>query len=321
MSRAGEAAATRFASRGSGKNSDIRRRHAHPRRPRPKIIDAMRRLPRRPAPERKGPAAAAAVTAAFVALLLAWGKPAYAGGAAAATAVALEHRTVAGVPVTLVTADLRSPRVRVTAVLPRGGRGTSEPFGAMITRTRPTAAITGTFFATDSLLPIGDIVIGGRLAHFGGRGAALCLTADPKTGGLKAAMRSNAGRWRHTDWGGCQTVLAGGMWLVRGGAPATPGPRGQGFRDPSLFRPNPRVAVGITARGKLLLAVTRRPVSLERWARALRTVGAVHALNLDGGSSTALFFRGRTLIRPGRRLTNVLVVHAAAAPRTRSASL
>jgi hypothetical protein len=69
----------------------------------------------------------------------------------------------------------------------------------MIARTRPVAAITGTFFATDSLLPIGDIVIGGRLAHFGGRGAALCLTADRKTGGLKAAMRSNAGRWRHTD--------------------------------------------------------------------------------------------------------------------------
>jgi hypothetical protein len=68
-------------------------------------------------------------------------------------------------------------------------------------------------------------------------------------------------------------VLAGGMWLVRGGAPATPGPRGQGFRDPSLFRPNPRVAVGITARGKLLLAVTRRPVSLERWARALGPSG------------------------------------------------
>ena len=208
----------------------------------------------------------------------------------------------------------------MTAVLPGGGIGRAESLPAMMLRTAPAAAITGTFFATDSLLPIGDIVIGGALRHFGGRGAALCLAPDPATGGTRATFRPNAGRDRHTDWSGYETVLAGGMWLVRSGALAL-APRAQGFRDPSLFRPNPRVAVGVTAANNLLLVATRNRVTLRHWARALRGLGAVDALNLDGGSSTGLFFGGRTLIRPGRHLTNALVVYTRRDAYERAAAL
>jgi exopolysaccharide biosynthesis protein len=126
-------------------------------------------------------------------------------------------------------------------------------------------------------------------------------------------MRDNAGLWRRTDWSGYETVVAGGMWLLRGGAWALD-PRGQGFRDPSLFRPNPRVAVGLTATNKLLLVATGQRVTLGQWARTLRALGARDALNLDGGSSTALFFNGKPVIQPGRALTNVLVVHALPVP-------
>lgn len=220
----------------------------------------------------------------------------------------LERKTAAGVPVKIITVNLNSPEVRVTTALPRQGRGRSESLGAMMARTTPAAAITGTFFATDSLLPIGDIVIGGELRHFGGRGAALCLAPHPAGRGMIATFRPNAGLYRHTDWQGYETVLAGGMWLVRDGALAL-APRAQGFRDPSLFRPNPRVAVGVTAANKLLLVATGKRVTLRRWAEALRSLGAVDALNLDGGSSTGMFFQGYPVIRPRRHLTNVLVVY------------
>lgn len=222
--------------------------------------------------------------------------------------VVLERKTVTGTPVKVITVNLNSPEVRVALSLSRRGRGFSETFPAMMARTTPAAAITGTFFATDSLLPIGDIVIDGHLAHFGGRGAALCLTQNPATGGTLAAMRPNAGIWRHTDWSGYDTVLAGGMWLVRGGELALD-PKAQGFRDPSLFRPNPRVAVGITPANKLLLVATGKRVTLRRWAQMLRGLGAVDALNLDGGSSTGMYFQGYPVIRPRRALTNALLVY------------
>jgi len=32
-------------------------------------------------------------------------------------------------------------------------------------------------------------------------------------------------------------------------------------------------------------------------------------MNLDGGSSTAMYYRGKTITTPGRRLTNVLLIY------------
>ncbi len=265
---------------------------------------------------------------ARAALLLPAALSAFAGAPARADQIAppvpprvvLQRKTVLGTPVKVITVNLNSPEVRVTPMLAAGGAGRAESFRAMMVRSAPAAAVTGTFFATNSLLPIGDIVIGGELAHFGGRGAALCLAPDPLTGGTRAVMRANAGLWRHTDWSGCETVLAGGMWLVRDGVLALD-PRAQGFRDPSLFRPNPRVAVGLTPAGKLLLVATGKRVTLGRWAKVLRGLGAHGALNLDGGSSTGMFFQGNPVIRPRRHLTNVLVVYSrrAAYDRARAA--
>ena len=229
---------------------------------------------------------------------------------AATAAITLSRTRAANVNVVLVRADLSAPNVRVSVALARGGPGSSERFSRLMQRTGATAGLTGTFFGTDNKQPIGDIVIGGRLAHFGGRGAALCFPRSPQRGrrGRRAVMRDNAGISRHTDWSRYQTVIAGGMWLVRNGRLALK-PRAQGFRDPSLFRPAARVAVGLTGGNELLLVATRQPVTLEGWARTLRALGTRDALNLDGGSSTGLFYRGRVVLRPGRRLTNALVVY------------
>jgi hypothetical protein len=41
----------------------------------------------------------------------------------------------------------------------------------------------------------------------------------------------------------------------------------------------------------------------------MRKLGAWDAVSMDGGSSTALFYRGRLFSRPARALTNLLVVY------------
>lgn len=53
-----------------------------------------------------------------------------------------------------------------------------------------------------------------------------------------------------------------------------------------------RSAVGVTAAGAVVLAVTcRGELSLHDWARALKALGCHEALNLDGGPSSQLYFR------------------------------
>ncbi len=219
--------------------------------------------------------------------------------------VTLARQRVGGVPVHVVTVRLDSSRVRIAPLLAHGKVGASETLASMSRRTDPAAALTGTFFDTRTLLPVGDIVIQGRLVHFGGRGAALCLRRSD--GALRARVRDGAGKDRHTDWGRNETVLAGGMWLVRHGELALQ-PKRQGFHDPGLRRPTQRVAVALLDSHTLLLVATSAAVTLPEWAAALQALGARDALNYDGGSSAGLYYEGAPLVKPLRRLTNALAV-------------
>jgi exopolysaccharide biosynthesis protein len=59
---------------------------------------------------------------------------------------------------------------------------------------------------------------------------------------------------------------------------------------------------------RLAVVETEDPVTFARWARVMYADGAVDAMNLDAGASLALYVRGRTVIPPGRDLTNILTV-------------
>ncbi len=63
-----------------------------------------------------------------------------------------------------------------------------------------------------------------------------------------------------------------------------------------------RSGIGQTADGTVLLAVTHNRIggagpTLSEWAQVMRHLGAVNALNLDGGSSTTLYLGGQILDR------------------------
>jgi uncharacterized protein YigE (DUF2233 family) len=111
---------------------------------------------------------------------------------------------------------------------------------------------------------------------------------------------------RTQDWSAFQTVLGCGPALVLDGEIDVDA-AGEGFRDPSIFATVPRVGVGFTPDRRLLLVATG-PLSFTGFARVMKELRCTHAMNLDAGSSRALFYRGRTLIRPGRQLTNILYV-------------
>jgi hypothetical protein len=217
-------------------------------------------------------------------------------------AIAYRKVVAAGVPLHVVQMDPRSPELRVAVATAGNGLGYRDGWSAILDRTRPAAAITGTYFCTDSSLPIGSIVVGGRPVYRGAIGTAFTFT--PGKGAKITTCRPN----RRYDFPGAETVLRAGPRLLTGGK-RTLSPQAEGFRDPAVYARKPRTAIGITRRGKLLLVAVQKPVLLRQLAAALKGLGAVDAMCLDGGGSTALYHDGKTRVKPGRPLTNLLVVY------------
>lgn len=220
--------------------------------------------------------------------------------------IAYEKRWVAGVSAHVVTVDLNDSDIRISPELTRYGIGRSESWSSMISRARPTAAITGTFFDTRSFYPTGDIFVDGNLACRGRVGTAVCLGRDNKVSFIPLK------RGQCRDWVEFQHVLVAGPLLIADGHLSVY-PKDQGFKDPRLFARRPRTAVGLTSHNKLIFVATTRPMYLSRLAKAMRALGAVQAAALDGGSSTALYYRGKSLAAPNRRLTNLLVAYDSSA--------
>ena len=219
-----------------------------------------------------------------------------------ADSIGYRKSVVLGVPAHIITADLRDPAVYVTIGLPSAGVGKAENFRSMLRRSQPDAAITGTYFCTRSLKPVGDLVVSGSIVNEGSVGTALAID------GTNIARCVPLRIGRDTHWESFETVLCAGPRLVSNGVTCV-NPRKEGFQDPALFRRHIRPAVGLTAEGKLLLVSASKPVTFSELAKILRRIGAVDAVGLDGGSSTALYYRGKVLLSPKRSLTNLLLVY------------
>lgn len=227
----------------------------------------------------------------------------FAGASAAVAGNVSYYTTVsAGVPLKVISVDLNDPKVKVTGGLCRYGVGHSEPFGKMVQRAQPTIAVTGTFFSNRSLIPVGDIVIDGRLAHFGGLGTALCVTDSNTVEFVKPE------HYQHQNWSRFDFVLCCGPRLVTDGVPYVE-PWSEGFRDKHMLNRNGRVAVGMTRNNRMVFVATREPVYLSKLAKAMRGIGIWDAINLDGGSSIGVYYKGKTLITPSRQLTNLILVY------------
>ncbi|HEY3298467.1 MAG TPA: phosphodiester glycosidase family protein [Armatimonadota bacterium] len=222
--------------------------------------------------------------------------------ASADNRIAYEKRFIRGVAVNIITANLNDSGVQVSPAVARRGIGFREGFGSMLSRLKPAAAITGTYACTRSFIPVGHIVIDGKRINSGEVGTIVAFRIDKKVEfiPLKESSRIN--------WSYCPYAISTGPRLVTYGV-AGVYPRNEGFRDPALYRKARRSALGVTKANKLLLVTVGKPVYLRKLAAIMRDLGAYHAVNLDGGSSTALNFKGRSICHPSRPMTNLLVVY------------
>ncbi|MQA93786.1 MAG: sporulation domain-containing protein [Streptosporangiales bacterium] len=156
----------------------------------------------------------------------------------------------------------------------------------------------------------GTIPAGGSV--LAGTGSAAAWLREPGHSGTAVTVRHGitGPRGRPYAIGPRDSVVSGGPRLVTGGRVLVEA-RASGLAsdDPGysylgLVRRDPRTMAGIDAYGRLLLVtVDGRDgqsvgVSFTEGAELMRSLGAVEALNLDGGGSTTMAVGGRLLNRP-----------------------
>ncbi|MEL7332958.1 MAG: phosphodiester glycosidase family protein, partial [Cyanobacteria bacterium J06560_2] len=104
-------------------------------------------------------------------------------------------------------------------------------------------------------------------------------------------------------------VMGGGPLLIRDRAIVL-NPQLEGFSTNFIEGSAPRTAIGKTADGTWLIAtmhdrVGGRGPTLSETAKIMQQLGAVDALNLDGGSSSSLYLGGQLLNRQPRTAARV----------------
>ena len=126
--------------------------------------------------------------------------------------------------------------------------------------------------------------------------------------------------WHPTPepWNNVVNAVSGGPVLIRDGKLFV-GLKDEGFRQSwTSNHIHARTAVGVTADRHLLLATIEGPHTLWDVAKFLRKLGAVDAMNLDGGGSTTMVIGGNTVTKNEnkvqRRVASSLVVLARSAP-------
>ncbi len=206
----------------------------------------------------------------------------------------------------VVTADLNSDRVALDLYVashhPSNRSFPHETFHFMVGKTQPTAAINGTYYDTRTFIPVGTLAADGQMFQMGSHGTAVCFDKSNQVGFYKIRDLKNF------PWKSYKVVLSTGPTLVQNGHTHVY-PSLERFHDPALFRPASRSALGITRNRKLLLVSVRTPIRLRDMAWIMKSLGAEHAIALDGGSSTALYYRGKIVVRPARMMTNIFLIY------------
>ncbi|MCC6686846.1 MAG: phosphodiester glycosidase family protein [Fimbriimonadaceae bacterium] len=197
-----------------------------------------------------------------------------------------------------VSVDLRSEQVSPAVI----HSSRLESIWSLVQEDTPTVAVTGTFFHPTSASPVGDIVVDGKQTAEGYRGSVVAVDwyGDVK---IFDSVFEKA-----IDWSPYRFALRGTVRIIRDGIVA-PDPRSQKFRDPRVWSRAERCAVGTTNDGRLIIFATNHAVTLSELGKAMLQVGATNAVNMDGGTSAALLYRGDLKVRPARKLTNLFVVY------------
>lgn len=206
-----------------------------------------------------------------------------------------------------VVVNLNDTQLEVRPVLAHDEIGKTESLESMAQRSSALAAINGTFFVaytTDEYKrPWGKIVIDYIERNEGISGSSIGFNGNAFPV-IDQSLKLSSDGYQH--------ITSAGPTLIKNGQIVLD-PASENMHDPKLTTASgQRSFIGYTAENRLIMGTVPN-VTLAQLAVICQEMGLVAAMNLDGGASSGLYAHGQYLTRPGRDLSNALVV----VPRTK----
>lgn len=210
--------------------------------------------------------------------------------------------------VQMVTISLMDPKVRLKVALAGDTVGKVEELSSLAKRHKAAVAVNGTFFnayTNDAYkAPYGYIVSGGELKMKASGDKRTIFTYDSN---LLARLIPGSDFNDAFGAGTMEGALQAGPRLVVNGKVAID-VKTEGFKDPKILTGGgARSALGLTRDHKLIL-LTSGGATIPQLAEIMKQAGAYQAMNLDGGASSGLYYNGKYLTQPGRKISNALIV-------------
>ncbi|HOY89660.1 MAG TPA: phosphodiester glycosidase family protein [Bacillota bacterium] len=151
-------------------------------------------------------------------------------------------------------------------------------------------------------------------------GFVLCLRGSEKSSLLSRFTVGCRPEWKVVDssgnelkglWKDVMDAIGAGPKLVEDGKVcfSTSMAMAEGFTEAKILSQSmARSAVGLTKDGRLLL-ITADSAKMSELAVVMISLGAIEAMNLDGGASSGLWYDGAYLTKPGRAISNALLIY------------
>ncbi|BAU26235.1 uncharacterized protein DUF2233 [Aneurinibacillus soli] len=206
--------------------------------------------------------------------------------------------------VKLVYVNLNDAKLEILPVLAGNKIGSTESLESMAKRTGAYAAINGSFFNSYDKGAYkkthGEIIINYQEVNEGWTGASIGFTeANKPVIGSSRSFKTMDEQFENMTSAG-PTLLQGGKIVLN--------PKAEGMNDPKITtQSGQRSFIGYTKTNRLVLGTVPN-VTTGQLAQICKALDLEAALNMDGGASSGLYANGKYVTKPGRLLSNALVI-------------
>lgn len=124
---------------------------------------------------------------------------------------------------------------------------------------------------------------------------------------IEAFKQVSASQKSPVDWNSIVTSIGAGPTLLKNGVITANG-KSEGFAEDKInTNRGQRSFAGVT-KDNMLIIGTVSNVNVKELASICKNMGMLNAINLDGGASSALYYKGSVVTAPGRKLSNAMVI-------------
>ncbi|WP_052130262.1 phosphodiester glycosidase family protein [Ureibacillus sinduriensis] len=210
-------------------------------------------------------------------------------------------------PVKIVSINLLAPNTTLHVEAANNKIGSVGTLASIAKNHNAKAAINANFFdayTNNSYRTVynGLIMNGKKVQEFDPKFSSFYSTKDGDIGILPGAKVKEL-----YNKGIVQEAIQIGPRLITNGQVSL-NPLSEGFTSHKILSsPGARSAIGIL-KNRQLIFVTTSGATVEHLASIMKQLGAIDAINLDGGASSGLYANGKYLTTPGRNIAVALIV-------------